>query len=397
MEFNENTKVLRKTWNFKLCQGNKPQYFRDLYQKIYCIFRPQPFILLLKLTNGGIKQMKLRFLILLSVMAVACGTAVAQSDYTVPRTEYGQADLQGVWNFSSSTPMQRPERFGEQEFLTPEQVQEQIERQARMTALADAREAELIVDPEPPPSGQTPRGYNTFWIEMGTLGDNVRTSHIVYPLNGRLPQAVEGNPVIAGGLGPDITGERPVRFIVGGIGKDGPEDRGTSERCLVGFNAGPPFQPSLYNNNMQIIQHRDAFVIMTEMVHDARIVPLIEKAELSDDIRLWSGDSIGYWEGDTMVVKTKNFNGMQASFQSRGNNHDMMLTEKFTRVSYDVVNYEFTVEDPSTYTEKISAIVPMSKVAGQIYEYACHEGNYGMINTLRGARMEERREAEGIN
>ena len=148
---------------------------------------------------------------------------------------------------------------------------------------------------------------------------------------------------------------------------------------------------------MQIIQHRDAFVIMTEMVHDARIVPLIEKAELSDDIRLWSGDSIGYWEGDTMVVKTKNFNGMQASFQSRGNNHDMMLTEKFTRVSYDIVNYEFTVEDPSTYAEKISAIVPMSKVAGQIYEYACHEGNYGMINTLRGARMEERREAEGIN
>jgi len=341
--------------------------------------------------------MKLRFLILLSAVAVACGTATAQSDYQVPRTEYDQPDLQGVWNFSSSTPMQRPERFGEQEFLTPEQVQEQIERQARMTALADAREAELVVDPEPPPSGQTPRGYNTFWIEMGTLGDNVRTSHIVYPLNGRLPEAVEGNPVIAGGLGPDITGERPVRFIVGGIGKDGPEDRGTSERCLVGFNAGPPFQPSLYNNNMQIIQHRDTFVIMTEMVHDARIVPLVEKAELSDDIRLWSGDSVGYWEGDTVVVKTKNFNGMQAGFQSRGTNHDMVLTEKFTRVAYDVVNYEFTVEDPSTYMDKITAIVPMSKVAGQIYEYACHEGNYGMVNTLRGARMEEKMEVEGIN
>lgn len=339
--------------------------------------------------------MKLIILPILLAVFWVPGTTLAQSDYQVPRTEYGQPDLQGVWNFSSSTPMQRPERFGEQEFLTREQVQEQIERQARVTALADAREAELVVDPEPPPQGQTPRGYNTFWIEMGTLGDNVRTSHIIYPLNGRLPEAVEGNPVVAGGLGPDITGDRPVRFIVGGIGKDGPEDRGTSERCLVGFNAGPPFQPSLYNNNMQIIQHKNSFVIMTEMIHDARIVPLVERAELIDDIRLWSGDSIGYWEGSTMVVKTKNFNGMQAGFQSRGTNYDMVLTEKFTRVAYDVVNYEFTVEDPSTYTDKITAIVPMSKVAGQIYEYACHEGNYGMINTLRGARFEDRVEAEG--
>lgn len=341
--------------------------------------------------------MKLSTAVSISILSLTFSTANAQSDYEMPRTEYGQPDLQGVWNFSSSTPMQRPERFGEQEFLTSEQVQEQIERQARLTEIADAREAELIVDPEPPPAGQTPRGYNTFWIEMGTLGDNVRTSHIVYPQNGRLPEAVEGNPVVAGGLGPDVSGERPVRFIVGGIGKDGPEDRGTSERCLVGFNAGPPFQPSLYNNNMQIIQNRDTFVIMTEMIHDARIVPLVEDRELSDDIRLWSGDSIGYWEGDTMVVKTKNFNGMQAGFQSRGTNHDMVLTEKFTRVSYDIVNYEFTIEDPSTYTDKITAIVPMSKVAGQIYEYACHEGNYGMINTLRGARFEERAAAEDGN
>ena len=368
MEFNENTKVLRKTWNFKLCQGNKPQYFRELYQKIYCIFRPQPFILLLKLTNGGIKQMKLRFLILLSVMAVACGTAVAQSDYTVPRTEYGQADLQGVWNFSSSTPMQRPERFGEQEFLTPEQVQEQIERQARMTALADAREAELIVDPEPPPSGQTPRGYNTFWIEMGTLGDNVRTSHIVYPLNGRLPQAVEGNPVIAGGLGPDITGERPVRFIVGGIGKDGPEDRGTSERCLVGFNAGPPFQPSLYNNNMQIIQHRDAFVIMTEMVHDARLIRLTKGPELDPKVGQWSGDSRGYWDGDTLVITTKNFNGLTQSFEGYGSSKNKVLYERLTRIGPETINYEFTIDDLSTFTDKLTAIVTLAKVSSQLYE-----------------------------
>jgi hypothetical protein len=343
--------------------------------------------------------MKLRLLLIVSLLAVFSGTAVAQSAgaYEIPRTEHGQPDLQGVWNFSSSTPMQRSERYGTQEFLTAEQVQEQIERQARMAARADAQEAELILNPEPPPAGQTPRGYNTFWIEMGNRGDNVRTSHIVYPENGRVPEVVEGNPVIAGGLGPDVSGERPVRFIVGGIAKNGPEDRGLSERCLVGFNAGPPFLPSLYNNNMQIIQSKDSFVIITEMIHDARIVPLVEKPELSDDIRLWAGDSRGYWEGDTLVVETNNFNGMQTSFQSRGTNFDMVLKEKFTRVSYDQVDYEFTIDDPSTYTDKITAIVPMSKVAGQIYEYACHEGNYGMINTMRGARYEERTESEASN
>ena len=343
--------------------------------------------------------MKLRLLLIVSLLAVFSGTAVAQSAgaYEISRTEHGQPDLQGVWNFSSSTPMQRSERYGTQEFLTAEQVQEQIERQARMAARADAQEAELILNPEPPPAGQTPRGYNTFWIEMGNRGDNVRTSHIVYPENGRVPEVVEGNPVIAGGLGPDVSGERPVRFIVGGIAKNGPEDRGLSERCLVGFNAGPPFLPSLYNNNMQIIQSKDSFVIITEMIHDARIVPLVEKPELSDDIRLWAGDSRGYWEGDTLVVETNNFNGMQTSFQSRGTNFDMVLKEKFTRVSYDQVDYEFTIDDPSTYTDKITAIVPMSKVAGQIYEYACHEGNYGMINTMRGARYEERTESEASN
>lgn len=343
--------------------------------------------------------MKLRLVLIVSLLALFSGTAAAQSAgaYKIPRTEHGQPDLQGVWNFSSSTPMQRSERYGTQEFLTAEQVQEQIERQARMAARADAQEAELILDPEPPPAGQTPRGYNTFWIEMGNRGDNVRTSHVVYPENGRVPEVVEGNPVIAGGLGPDVSGERPVRFIVGGIAKNGPEDRGLSERCLVGFNAGPPFLPSLYNNNMQIIQSKDSFVIITEMIHDARIVTLVEKPELSDDIRLWAGDSRGYWEGDTLVVETNNFNGMQTSFQSRGTNFDMVLKEKFTRVSYDQVDYEFTIDDPSTYTDKITAIVPMSKVAGQIYEYACHEGNYGMINTMRGARYEERTESEASN
>ncbi len=340
--------------------------------------------------------MNVRFLLIFSLLASFSGLAAAQSNsgYEVTRTEYGQPDLQGVWNFSSNTPMQRPERYGIQEFLTQEQIEEEITKDEARAAAADARAAVLVIDPDAPAATTNPGGYNDFWIENRGIGDTVRTSHVVYPENGRYPDAVEGAPRQRGGLGPDIPGERPVRFIVGGIAKDGPEDRGLSERCIVGFNAGPPFTPSLYNNNLQIFQTKDTAVIMTEMVHDARIVSLVEKPALSDDIRLWSGDSRGWWEDDTLVVETRNFNGLRQTFNSTGSNIDMVLTEKFTRVAYDTVNYEFTIDDPATFTDKITAIVPMTKVAGQIYEYACHEGNYGMFNILRGMRVEERMATE---
>jgi hypothetical protein len=154
----------------------------------------------------------------------------------------------------------------------------------------------------------------------------------------------------------------------------------------------------MYNNNVQIFQNRDTAVILTEMIHDARIVPLYdsmgELPALDDDLRLWSGDSRGYWEGDTLVVVTRNFTDLTVSFSAFGTAYDKVLTERFTRIDYDTVNYEWTIEDPSTFTDRISAIVPMTKVAGQLYEYACHEGNYGMVNILRGERMAERRAAE---
>lgn len=341
--------------------------------------------------------MRLQKLLISSVFSLTAMTAAvaqAQDDYAVPRTEWGQPDLQGVWNFSSNTPMQRPQRYGDQEFLTQEQIQAAIERQQASAAAADAAAAQRVVDPDAPPVTDNPGGYNDFWMEAAGIGDTVRTSHIVYPQNGRVPAAVEGAPRQFGGLGPDIPGDRPVRYVVGGIAKDGPEDRGLSERCIVGFNSGPPFVPSLYNNNMQIFQSRDTAVIMTEMIHDARIVPLVDAPELDDDIRLWSGDSRGYFDGDTLVVETRNFNGYRQTFSSTGSNIDMVLTERFTRTAYDTVDYEFTIDDPSTFTDKITAIVPMTKVAGQIYEYACHEGNYGMVNILRGERMEEQRANE---
>ena len=340
--------------------------------------------------------MKIKTLTGFIAFLLAGSFALAQDgDYRVPRTEWGQPDLQGVWNFSSDVPMQRPQRYGAQQFLTEEELEERRAQVAANRAAADAAAAQLVLDPEAPEATSNPGGYNDFWIEVAGLGDVVRTSHIIHPEDGRIPPAVEGAARQFGGLGPDIPGERPVRYVVGGISKDGPEDRGLSERCIVGFNSGPPFVPSLYNNNMQIFQNRDTAVIMTEMIHDARIVPLVEKPPLHDDVRLWSGDSRGWWDGDTLVVETKNFTGYRQTFASTGTDYDMVLTERFTRTAYDTVEYEFTIDDPSTFTDRITAVVPMIKVAGQIYEYACHEGNYGMMNTLRGARVDEQRLAEG--
>ncbi|MCY4266022.1 MAG: hypothetical protein OXE78_14390 [Gammaproteobacteria bacterium] len=332
--------------------------------------------------------------ILLFVCTNGSSAQDIQNEYEVPRTEWGQPDLQGVWNFSSSIPMQRPQRFGDREFLTEEEIEQAMARREQSAATADAAAAELVVDPDAPEVSNDPGGYNDFWFEVAGIGDVVRTSLVVYPENGRLPEALEGVPVQFDSLGPDIPGTRPVRNVVGGIAKDGPEDRALSERCIVGFNSGPPFTPSLYNNNMQIIQSKDTAVIMTEMIHDARIVPLLDQPPLHNDIRLWSGDSRGYWDGESLVVETKNFNGLRQTFNSRGSNYDMVLTERFTRTAYDAMDYQFTINDPSTYMDRITAIVPMTKVAGQIYEYACHEGNYGMVNILRGERMQEARAAE---
>jgi hypothetical protein len=322
--------------------------------------------------------------IALALSITAAGAIFAADDYTPPRTQWGQPDLQGVWNFSSDTPMQRPAQYGERQFLSREEIEQIRARQAAADASTDGALAIEGVD----------ESYNDFWVENAGIGDEVRTSHIVYPLNGRLPALVEGAIAGQGVYGGGTTGEsRPVRIAAGGIGTDGPEDRGLSERCIIGFNAGPPFVPSLYNNNVQIVQSQDHAVIMTEMIHDARIVKLYDSAaeleHITNDVKLWTGDSKGYWDENSLVVITKNFNGLAASFGSTGTSLDKTLTERFTRVSADTVDYEFTIDDPSTYTDKFTAIVPMTKVAGQVYEYACHEGNYGMVNILRGARVQE--------
>ena len=333
---------------------------------------------------GRINSLTLAFILSGSAL-----TLFAQ-DYEAPRTEWDQPDLQGVWNWSSNVPMQRPSQYGERQFLTQEEVEEFARRRAAADAGSDAALNIEGVD----------GSYNDFWIENQGIGGNVRTSHIVYPENGRLPEVQEGVVEQQGVYGGITTGEtRPVRIAAGGIGADGPEDRGLSERCIIGFNAGPPFIPSLYNNNVQIFQSKDTVVLLTEMIHDARVVPLYESKEalnsLDDNIRFYTGDSRGYWDEDTLVVVTQNFNGLSASFGQSGTSYDKILTERFTRRGPYTVDYEFTVDDPATYTDKFTGIVSMTRVAGLLYEYGCHEGNYGMENILRGARVEERLAAEG--
>ena len=333
---------------------------------------------------GRINSLTLAFILSGSAL-----TLFAQ-DYEAPRTEWDQPDLQGVWNWSSNVPMQRPSQYGERQFLTQEEVEEFARRRAAADAGSDAALNIEGVD----------GSYNDFWIENQGIGGNVRTSHIVYPENGRLPELQEGVVEQQGVYGGITTGEtRPVRIAAGGIGADGPEDRGLSERCIIGFNAGPPFIPSLYNNNVQIFQSKDTVVLLTEMIHDARVVPLYESKEaldsLDDDIRFYTGDSRGYWDEDTLVVVTQNFNGLSASFGQSGTSYNKILTERFTRRGPYTVDYEFTVDDPATYTDKFTGIVSMTRVAGLLYEYGCHEGNYGMENILRGARVEERLAAEG--
>ena len=317
----------------------------------------------------------------LAVSVAASFTGVAHgadSEYQAPKNEWGQPDLRGVWNFSSNTPMQRPAQYKDQEFFTPEQV----------AAIRDAELARIAETDGQSNSGGV-GGYNQFWIEGMPEEENMRTSLVIDPPNGRLPARVPGAPMGFGGLGPDTPGERPVRFTVGGIAKNSYLDRGLSERCLLGFNSVPPFMPSMYNNNVQLFQNKDHFVIFNEMIHEARIVPIDGRPHLPEDVKQWTGDSRGYWEGDTLVVETINFTDKTQTFYGTGVASNMHLTERFQRVSDTQVNYIVTVDDNKAYVEPFTVLVPMSKIDEELYEYACHEGNYGMVNILRGQRMED--------
>jgi hypothetical protein len=284
----------------------------------------------------------------------------------LPRTPDGKPDLQGIWDFRTITPLERPNQFAEKETLTAEEA-----------AALEQRTAETRVDRAP--AAGNPGTYNQFWFDFGNrVVDDKRTSLIVDPADGRLPP-----------LTPEAEKRAAVRAERLKRPAEGPEDRPTWERCLLGFNSGPPIMPSGYNNNIQIVQTRDHVVILNEMVHDARVVPLSNRPHSGG--RRWLGESRGRWEGDTLVVETRNFtaNGTGTIGLRTPPSEQLRLTERFTLRNARTLLYQFTVEDPATWTRPWTAVVPMQKTDEQIYEYACHEGNLGMVGIMAGAREQE--------
>ena len=302
----------------------------------------------------------------------ASGTSKA-----IPRTSDGKPDLQGIWDFRTLTPLERPSELAGKQVLTDEEAAD-FERKRQQEQDKDNREATARGNINgAPTTADVERAYNDFWWDYGKKLGTKRSSLIVDPADGRIPALTkEGQERSAARR---AARERPAI---------GPEDRGVGERCILGFNSGPPMLPSAYNNNVQIFQTSQNVVLLNEMVHNARVVPLDGRPHIARNVRQWVGDSRGRWDGDTLVIETINFLGETAFPNSSSN---LRLTERFTRVSQDVLLYEFTVNDPTTWTKPWTAQVPMTKTTQPLFEYACHEGNYGMTNLLSAARAVEAR------
>jgi hypothetical protein len=306
---------------------------------------------------------------------------VAGETWTAPRTQDGQPDLRGVWDYRTITPMERPASLGTKEFFTEEEA-------ANFEKEENQRQNRDLIDPEVgglmyPPGGVVP--YNEFWYDRGNkIVGTRRTSLIVDPPNGRLPEMTPDGKKRA-----ELRAAEQRDTQLGHPHADSWEDRPLQERCLVGLNAGPPMTPGAYNNNVQLFQTPQYVVILNEMVHDARIIPLDGRPH--GQLRQWKGDSRGHFEGDTLVVDTINFKRETSLPNSSANTH---LIERFTRTGPDTLTYQFTVEDPTVWTRAWTAIVPMRKSDDPIYEYACHEGNYAMASILAGARAAEKAAAE---
>ncbi len=322
-------------------------------------------------------------LLVVAGLAGTPGWAAAQSTETAdsPRTGWGDPSLQGIWDFRSITPLQRPERFADREFLTAEEA-------AGLERATVDRELELLNRP----AQRTQAGasvdqgengalgaYNDFWLDRGTTVNSRRTSLIVDPPNGRMPpltaQAEQRREERAA-----YRSEHPA---------DSWEDRGLNDRCM--FTTGLPMVPSAYNNNVHIFQTPDHVAMVVEMTHTLRVVPLDGRPRSERPIPQFVGESRGHWDGDTFVVETINFNRLTSV---RGSTPDARLVERFTRVGPDSIQYEFTVEDPATWGRPWTARVELKKTDEPLYEYACHEGNYSMEGILAGARAEERAAAQ---
>jgi hypothetical protein len=292
--------------------------------------------------------------------------ASQNNTWTAPRTPDGRPDLQGIWTNATITPLERPRDLGAKEFYTEAEA-------------AEVRKRSLVPAPTAERSGtEAHYEFTQFGLDrtQAQVAFSLRTSLIVGP-EGRIPPLTpEAQAKIA---------ERAANAK--GHEFDGPESRGIQERCLVWGNEGPPMLPPGYNSYLQIVQSPGYVVILQEMIHDARVIPLDGRPHSPPSLRRWQGDSRGHWEGDTLVVDTTNFTE-KTNF--RGSRENLHVVERFTRLDEDTIRYEFTVDDPTTWTKAWSAEMPLARDKGPIYEYACHEGNYGLPNNLSGARATEK-------
>jgi hypothetical protein len=293
---------------------------------------------------------------------------------TQTRTADGHPDLQGIWSNAVITPLERPAELAGKPVLT-EQEAAAYEKQMLERNNVDRRE-EVGTDLD------VARAYNESWWDRGTkVVKSRRTSLIVDPPDGRIPP-----------LTPEAQRHAADRAEARQLHPaDGPEDRALNERCILTNTTGPPMLPGPYNNNYQIVQTPGSVVIFNEMIHETRTIPLDGRPHLPKNIRQWKGDSIGHWEGDTLVVDTTNFTD-KTNF--RGSGENLHLVERFTRADANTLLYEFTVDDPASFTRPWTAAIASTKTEGPIFEFACHEGNYGMRGLLSAARAEEKKAAE---
>jgi hypothetical protein len=329
----------------------------------------------------------MRKLIALTFAALAATTVVAQENPAALRTPDGTPDLQGIWSNATITPLERLQNvtslvLSDEEAARMERAT--LERRERLNQPSDPDR------PAPPKGGDGSTGaagnvggYNDFWLDRGdrvaVVDGQRRSSLIIDPPNGRIPPLTD-----------EARARQQARLkLAAGRGQyDHPEYRPLAERCLLSFGPTTPLVPNyFYNNNIQIVQTPDHVMILMEMVHDARIIRM-NATHVPKHIRPWMGDSIGRWEGDTLVVDTTNFPPQQ---NFRGSSENLHVVERFRRVDANTINYRFTVDDPTTFTAPFSGEIPFWALDEQIFEYACHEGNYALSNVLSGARNEEKR------
>lgn len=305
----------------------------------------------------------------------------SKEPYKAKRTPDGKPDISGIFTFRTITPLQRPTGLGDKDKLDAQEA-------AEFEAAENTRLNRDTYDPErgQPSAGYPPRSqggvlsYNDFWYERGNkLTEDMRTSLIYDPADGRIPFIPEVRAKAAA-----FAQKVSMGFA------DTYTDRTLADRCILGFNSGPPMVSGAYNNNVQILQAPGFVAIVNEMVHNARIIPTDGRPH--GQLRQWAGDSRGRWEGETLVVETLNF---RQETSLAGSSANTKLIERFTRVDDDTVMYDFTVEDSSTYTRPWSARMPLQRSDEVLFEYACHEGNYAMAGILGGARARDKEAAKG--